>query len=152
MGAMKKFFITCILVGSTVPFFQNCGQQAFNGNGDPYEIGGDHLDIGGGYSSELPSSGMAQPGTLERTCVGGGLVKRVDIYLISGAEMIYFTTSDNKTRSIKNTVIGKMAYSLNVVFDSKITIKTLNVFSSSVTVGVEKSLVLNNEQMSCTVH
>lgn len=153
MGAMKKLFITCILVGTFVPLFQNCGQKTY-GNGDPYENGDSYgsIDVGPDYSNEqVPADGAL--GQESRRCTGSGAVKSVVFTdLVSGKEMINFTVSGNKQRSITHTYTGDLSLTMNVQFDSGVKIKSLNIFPSSVTIGVEISGVLSYEQLTCVVH
>ncbi|MCC6138503.1 MAG: hypothetical protein IT287_07705 [Bdellovibrionaceae bacterium] len=147
---MKKFFITCILLGSFVPLFQNCGKQDLNGNGDPYEGSDLANHIGDDYESEL-SDPFTQSGELTTVCSGIGSIKRVEFSLLgTGTEMIAFFTQDNKARSIKNSTNVNTLSNLNVVFTSGITIKSLNIYNLNITIGVENAGTLVYEQLTCT--
>lgn len=152
MGAMKKLFITCILVGTFVPLFQNCGQKSY-GNGDPYEEADSQsvIDIGPDFNNEEQTSNYA--GVESRKCTGKGEIKQVTfVDLFSGKEMISFTTNLGKQRSVVRSYTPDLALSLDVLFDSGVKIKSLNIFSNSVTIGVEISGVLSYEQLTCVVY
>lgn len=147
---MKKFFITCILVGSFVPLFQNCGKQAHNGNGDPYEGTDPQLQIGDDYQSELTS--QTGIGELVSVCTGTGLIKRVEFSKVgTGVEMISFTHKDNKSLSVKNNSAVD-SLSLNLKFSNGVEIQSLNIFTDSITIGVESAGSVNFEQLSCIAY
>lgn len=161
MGAMKKLLITCILVGTLVPFFQNCGQQgALHGNGDPYETD-PTLGIGPEPTPDLPGlPGTDLPGSplpdykLLRVCLGSGsFIKSVHIQAIGGTadQLISITASDNTQRSVVSRLNAQFV-NMNIQFGSGVTVKQISVFSESIKLSLTYSGTSFTESYSCTMY
>ncbi len=152
MGAMKKLFLTCILVGTCVPLFQNCGQQgALHGNGDPYESD-PVLDIGDDFNTELPGSPVSGTAPVVRSCTpvgSGGKISKVIFQSLDAANnQIRIITTDSKERSVIASS-SSTSVTMDLQYDSGIRVKRVDIFAYSVTLYVEKSGVTTSEQLSC---
>lgn len=149
MGAMKKLFVTCILVGAFVPLFQNCGQQgALHGNGDPYED--TRIGIPEGFENEIPDQGHSV-GAVSRQCTGaaGAKIRSVSFTPMNATSdyVGFVTAGSNERGAVLNR--GASAYALNITFDAGIVVKRMDVYDYSVKLELTVSGVVKTETLSC---